>query len=125
MKYRVVLVFDGRCGVCTRSAAVVRRWDKRGRVEVLALQQAGVLESVGITREQALHEVWLREGDRLSGGAEAVSRLLDVLWGLQFFGLVHRIPGIRQFQNWAYRWVADNRYRLPGATPWCELHECD
>lgn len=119
-----LVVFDGHCGVCTRSVGLLHRIDRKARLTVAPFQAAGVLETAGVTREQAAAQVWFREGATLTGGAEAVSRMLDTALGIRFFAVLHHVPGVKQVQNWIYRWVAANRYRLPGTTPWCQTHEC-
>jgi predicted DCC family thiol-disulfide oxidoreductase YuxK len=35
---------------------------------------------------------------------------------------LYRIPGIRFVQEAIYRWVAANRYRFRGTTPYCQSH---
>lgn len=35
---------------------------------------------------------------------------------------VARLPGVEQLLDAAYQWVARNRSRFPGTTPWCEAH---
>ena len=35
---------------------------------------------------------------------------------------VARTPGVEQLLDRAYQWVARNRARFPGTTPWCEAH---
>lgn len=119
-----LVVFDGNCGVCTRSVRLLKRLDRRSRLTYAPFQDSGVLATASVTEEQAASQVWFREDSKLTGGAEAVSRMLDVALGIHFFGIVHHIPGIKQLQNWVYRWVAANRYRLPGMTPWCQTHGC-
>lgn len=41
------------------------------------------------------------------------------------FTAFYRLPGVRWAQDRLYRWVAENRYRLPGVTPWCQRHPED
>ena len=56
------------------------------------------------------------------GGAEALNAALSAALGTRLPLLIYRIPGIRFVQNTVYRWVANHRYRFPGATPYCESH---
>ncbi|MCP5098491.1 MAG: DUF393 domain-containing protein [Chloroflexi bacterium] len=44
-------------------------------------------------------------------------------WWIRPFTSLYHIPGIRQFQDWVYNWVADNRYRLPDSTPQCTIDD--
>ncbi|MCA9965677.1 MAG: DUF393 domain-containing protein [Anaerolineales bacterium] len=93
-----------------------------GRVDVRPWQMIPEqLATLGLTAEDGMTQVWFWENGRLFGGAEAVNRLLRHLWWLRPFTYLYYLPGIKQLQNWGYRWVADNRYRLPGSTPACAI----
>lgn len=115
-----VLIYDGDCGFCTRSV----RWATRlpVRMRVLPWQQAN-LTAYRTTTARAQHEVlWVSVTGRVTGGAEAVAEMLKS--GTQpcpIFGWIISAPVARSFAEWGYRWVANNRYRLPGSTPACQL----
>ncbi|MEU8381852.1 DUF393 domain-containing protein [Streptosporangium sp. NPDC048865] len=115
-----VLVFDGDCGFCTTSVRFAER--RVGvRARVVPWQRAD-LGALGVTRERARYELlWVEDG-RVSGGAQAVARLL-IAAGLPWspLGFVLRVPPFRWVAWGAYRLVAANRHRLPGGTPACAL----
>lgn len=117
-----VLVFDGYCGFCTRAVRAVRavlRWDRRRRVRALPLQGPRVLELAGLTREAALREAWWLGADgRRTGGATAMVAAVAAATGLPLDGVL-RLPGARPVAERTYRWVAEHRRLLPGATPHC------
>ena len=114
-----VLVFDGNCGFCTRAVYALQRWDRRGRVRALPLQGSRVLELTGVTREQALREVWwIGADDARMGGAEAVTAALATALGIPLLRLF-RVPGVRPLAARVYRWVAEHRYMLRGVRPHC------
>lgn len=124
------LVFDGGCGFCTRAVGWLRRLDRHGRVRVHPSQGSGVLQRFGLAEEEARAAVWAfqmpdptagRPGFRYRGAA-AANRALDAALGIRLFVPLYRIPGIAWVQDRAYRWIADNRYRLRGVTPWCAEH---
>lgn len=123
---RVDLVFDGRCGFCTRSVDWLRRLDRAGRVRFHPYQQAGVLTRFGLTEDEAGSAAWAFAGGRRAGGAGAVNLALDAALGTTLFSAVYHLPGIRWVQDRAYRWVAGHRHLLPGTTPWCRRYpdEC-
>jgi predicted DCC family thiol-disulfide oxidoreductase YuxK len=80
------------------------------------------MSTLGLTDEDGLKQVWFVDiNGRLTGGAEAVNRAVRYCWWVRPFTYLYFLPGIRQVQDWAYRWVAENRYRLPGSTPQCAL----
>ncbi|WP_344127919.1 DUF393 domain-containing protein [Saccharopolyspora halophila] len=120
MTERPLLIYDGDCGFCTRSVRAATRLPVRMRV--LPWQEADLAE-LGTNEERARAEVlWVATSGRISGGAAAVADLLKacrVPWPL--LGRLMSAPLVRGLADRAYRWVADNRYRLPGATPACQL----
>lgn len=115
-----VLIYDGDCGFCTRSVRLVERLPVR--VRIVAWQDAD-LTALRTTEDRARHEViWVDREGRLFGGAAAVAELLKTCrlpWPL--LGWAMSAPLVRVVAGWSYRWVAANRYRMPGATPACQL----
>ncbi len=116
-----VLIYDGDCGICGRVADVVRRLDRRARLAVLPWQTPGLLEQTGLTPAQCAEAVWVVYPDgRQYRAAAAANRALRELGGLwRVLSWLYIVPGIRQTEDIAYRWVARNRHRLPGASPAC------
>jgi len=45
---RLLLLFDGTCGPCTRLAGWIRRWDAAGRIRVMPNQAPGILAPLGL-----------------------------------------------------------------------------
>jgi len=120
MRARPVLVYDGDCGFCTKSARLAARLPSR--CEIVAWQHAD-LDALGITQERAEYELlWVTQDGRVHGGADAVAMLLRDSGALfALLGAVLRLPGVRSVAHRLYRVIADNRYRLPGGTPACAL----
>ncbi len=84
-------------------------------------QQPGLPESVGLTYAQCEQTVWAVTPDGATyGSAMAVNLILAVLLGVPLPLWLYAVPGIRQAQERAYRWVAANRHRFPGDKPYCE-----
>jgi predicted DCC family thiol-disulfide oxidoreductase YuxK len=118
---RPVLLFDGDCAFCTRTADMIKEHiPTSGTVEPWQFVD---LAALGTTREQAEHEVvWVGRDGRVRGGAQAVAALLidaGTWWAV--LGWTLRIPPIRWVAHLGYRLVAANRHRLPGGTPACAL----
>lgn len=114
-----VLVYDGDCGFCVSWLRAAERRVIDG-ADVLCLPwQAAEVD--GPLRRRAQREVLLLhpDGRRVWGGVDAVAVLLvnspHPYWRL--LGSLLRRPMARGIGAAAYRWVARNRHRLPGAPP--------
>lgn len=123
---RPLLIFDGDCAFCTKSADIFKRLlGEQVQIEpwqFIPEQMA----ALGLTDEDGLTQVWFAEpSGKLTGGAEAVNRGLGQLWWFRPLSWLYYLPGIKQLQNRVYRWIAANRYRLPGGTPACALRSAE
>jgi predicted DCC family thiol-disulfide oxidoreductase YuxK len=117
------LFFDGACGMCTRSRDLLLKMDRTRRVQTEALQSPGTAERLGIAPASLLESVrWLDSSGAVYSGAEAANAALSAAIGSRIPLAVYRIPGIRSAEEAIYRWVAANRHRFPGTTPYCESH---
>jgi predicted DCC family thiol-disulfide oxidoreductase YuxK len=80
------------------------------------------MAALSLTDEDGMTQAWfVDKNGKLTGGAEAINEVMKYVWWLRPFTLLYKIPGLKQLQNRAYRWVAHNRYRLPGSTAACAL----
>jgi predicted DCC family thiol-disulfide oxidoreductase YuxK len=71
-----------------------------------------------------MRQVWfVDENGRLTGGAEAVNEVMKRVWWLRPLAYLYQIPGLKQLENRAYRWVAHNRYWLPGGSAACAIEK--
>ena len=116
-----MLIFDGECGFCTRSAEFAARILPAGARVVPWQEIRPRLSDLGLTEEDVRREVyWVDASGRSYAGDEAVARALRACRGI--WPLAGRILGSRPFNPIAkrvYRAVARNRGRLPGGTPAC------
>ena len=108
---RVTLIYDGECEFCTRLARWVERRDRRERVSVRANQQAGLIESVGLTREEVGRAAWAVEsGGRKFEGAAAINRVLRELGGVwRLLGSLYLMPPLGWVEDRYYGRVARKR----------------
>lgn len=124
---QVTLVFDGRCGVCTRSVRMIKWLDGKRRVIAVPYQMPGVPASVGLTVEACKEAAWAvtPEGDR-HRGAGAVNLVVAVALGTNLPCAFYRLPLVKRVQDSVYDWIAANRRMLPGDEPHCSQHpgEC-
>ena len=117
------LFFDGACGMCTRSRDLLVRFNRTGNVQTETLQSQGAAQRLGIAPASLLESVrWLDASGAVYSGAEAANAALSAAVGTRIPLAIYRIPGVRFIEEATYRWVAANRYRFPGTTPYCESH---
>lgn len=107
-----MLIYDGDCGFCSRSA----QWGRRHVDPQMPMQpwQEADLPSWGLTEDQCRDAVqWVdATGEVRSGGAAicAALRTGDRRW--RILGVIGDAPGIRVGTEIVYRWVARNRHRF-------------
>jgi predicted DCC family thiol-disulfide oxidoreductase YuxK len=116
---RPLLIYEGDCGFCNRSARFIAR--RMPTTAELKPWQLVDLDAYGVTRRQARYEiVWVDVDGRTYGGAQAVARLLlDCGGAWAALGALMRLPPFRWVAHGLYRAVAANRTRLPGGGPAC------
>src|SRR5690348_13672757 len=79
---RLVVLFDGWCGFCTRCVEWVRARDSAGRVLALPNQTPGIRERFGLSKAQVDRELYAIARDRrVYHGAAAVARVFRELGG--------------------------------------------
>lgn len=75
-----------------------------------------------MTAEDGMTQAWfVTVAGQLSGGAAAANEAMRYVWWARPLTYLYQLPGLKQVQDWAYRWVARNRYRMPGATDACAI----
>lgn len=115
-----VILTDADCGFCQRSAAHVPTLGVSVRISTL---QSEDLAALGVDPERALEEMaFVGDDGTVRYGAPAWAAALRT--GPLPWRVVARVmdaPGIRVAAAAFYRWVAHNRYRLPGGTAACSM----
>ncbi len=119
------LIFDGDCGFCTACVT----WGVRN---LSAFPNPLPFQSLdpadyGLSVADVRKAVWLISGSTVLSGARAVAWILkgqrNLIWRL--FGRFIDWCPIRPFAALAYRIVALNRHRLPGASTQCKMVNLD
>jgi predicted DCC family thiol-disulfide oxidoreductase YuxK len=109
----LTVLYDGRCAFCSASAARVRRFDSRGRVELLDLHDPSVLRRFPqVDRGEAMQ--WMLALDpkgRTYRGADAWAQIGSRLPGWNLLAWILLVPGIHWLARKIYAWIARNRYR--------------
>lgn len=96
----------------------------RSRVEIQPWQKIPErMAALGLTVDDVLTQVWHVSADssKLTGGAEAVNNTIQHVWYLRPISWLYYVPGIRQLQDRLYKWIAVNRYKMPGSTAACAI----
>lgn len=118
------LIFDGRCGFCTRCVHWLKRLDRHDRVETVPLQSPGAPASVGSTQKQCYQAVqWLGADGQHRSAAAAANAALSAALGTRLPLWLYRVT--RPVQERIYHWVTIHRGRLPGTVPHCTEHPED
>jgi predicted DCC family thiol-disulfide oxidoreductase YuxK len=109
--------------MCTRSRGLLLKMNRTGNLQTEPLQSPGAAQRLGIQATSLLESVrWLDSSGAVYSGAEAANAALSAAVGTRIPLAIYRIPGIRFVEEAVYRWVAANRYRFPGTTPYCQSH---
>ena len=127
-----ILFYDGVCGLCNSMVQFLLKRDRQGRLRYASLQSdfaAKVLHRHGIDPNDldTLHVVenYDQPNERVLQRSDAVLRAgreLGGLWGV-LATIVKIIP--RPLRDIAYRFVAQNRYRVFGKYETCMLPDPD
>jgi predicted DCC family thiol-disulfide oxidoreductase YuxK len=116
-----VLLFDGDCSFCTSCVEWMRRHIRR--LDTTVPYQFADLPALGVTSEQCEQAVqWIGADHTVLSAHVAVAQvLIDAGTGWAVIGRGMLLPGLRQLSGVVYRWIARNRFRLPGGTPACAI----
>ena len=117
-----LVLYDADCGFCAASVRAAQgRW-LSARIDATPFQAADLsVHRLSVDKcAEALHCV--EPDGRVTVGSDAVATVLAASrnpWPV--VGRLLRLRGVRGVAGWAYRLVARNRHRLPGATVSCEM----
>lgn len=107
----VVSLFDGQCGVCTRSARWIGQRDPDGRIERLDLRDPDAAERFPGLSPDAVraHMHAIDTTGRIHVGIDGVIAVFHELPRWWVVASVLRIPGIHALARLGYGWFARNR----------------
>jgi predicted DCC family thiol-disulfide oxidoreductase YuxK len=117
-----ILLYDGDCAFCQRSARFARRIAVRSRVSAFQDVDVVALHLTTAECEEALR--YVDAAGLIYRGHVAVAAFLRDArrpWSLLRGPLL--APGTDRFWSWLYDLVARNRHRLPGGTAACEVEQ--
>jgi predicted DCC family thiol-disulfide oxidoreductase YuxK len=110
-KPKSVLLADGWCPLCRRTAAVLKAADALDRLEIADARDDATLERLGVDRARALEEMQLVTPRGTYAGFDAARRLVWMVPAGWPLAPVLNLPGMRAIGVPIYRRVA--RSRLP------------
>lgn len=115
---RLVVLHDRDCGLCLAAATLLRRWDRRGLLDLVPLQEAAADPraavrgaAAGCALERELHAVDEVDGAIVAGG-DAVLAIAARLPGGRVPAVVLAAPPFRWTVAAGYALVAANRHRI-------------
>ena len=119
-----LLLYDGDCAFCTRTAALIPRLHLRLDVKAIGSVDLGML---GVSPARAVRELpYVAANGEVSCGYPAIARALRTgNLALRLLGRVLQLWPLRLLGGDDYRLVAENRQRLPGGTPACALPQSE
>ena len=117
-----IAFMDAECALCSRGARLISRFDRRGEFRICPVQSElgrAMLTHYGLDPGDADSWLYLEDGRAFTSidAMIRVGRRLGGAGGL-LIGL-RLLP--RPVQDWVYRRVARNRYRLFGSADMCAL----
>ena len=107
------VLFDGACGICSRS---VRAWEptlRRLGLEIAPLQSDWVLTRTGLDPGQLSNDIRLlrHDGTLISGPDVYRDVMRQIRWAYPLY-LLSKAPGLRQIFDWSYRTFARHRLQI-------------
>ena len=116
---------DGACPFCQWIRARVEPYDTAHRIAFVDYNDPAVAARAPFSIEELENEMHVRtpDGAWVAGFAAWVA-LLRAMPRLAWLGWVLGAPPFRWAGPSVYRWVARNRYSLPGAPPRCNSQSC-
>jgi len=109
-----VVIYDGKCPICTAQVRKLPWWDCRKRLSYLSLHDPEVARRwPDLPHERLMQEMVIvdRHGNR-HWGAESFRYLTRRLRRLWWAAPLLHFPGSMLVWRPLYRWIARNRYRL-------------
>jgi predicted DCC family thiol-disulfide oxidoreductase YuxK len=110
-KVRGCVLYDGRCGFCSRW---VQSWAgslRKYGFTTAALEEAGVAEKLSLPYEELVQDIRLltARGEVVSGADVYLYVARRIWWAWPFYGLFS-LPGFHWLVQGGYRWFARNRH---------------
>jgi predicted DCC family thiol-disulfide oxidoreductase YuxK len=103
MQPMLTVWFDGGCPLCRREIALMRRLDRRGRIDFVDVAEWAAVAGCPADRSALLARFHAREGDRVLSGAAAFAAMWRAIPLLRPLGEAARFPPLLALLELAYR----------------------
>ena len=117
-----LLMFDGVCNMCGRLASLIMRWDKDRKFMFAPFQSAVAAKTFsdyGLDKEDVGSFILIKD-NRARLKSDAVIGALEGLGGIfACLRVLRLVPA--PIRDWAYDFVARNRYHLFGKSDRCMI----
>ena len=118
---RIQVYVDGHCAFCRWMEQQVKRFDRHRRVEFLDYNDPTIQPALPFQAEELAAEMHVCAADGAwSKGFFAWLTVMRALPAPAWLGWVLALPPLRWLGPPFYRFIARNRYSLPGAPPRCD-----
>ena len=107
------VLYDARCGICSRWVPFWRSTLQGIGLAIAPLQSSWVRARAGLSDETLAADLrlLLDDGTQIVG-ANAYRYVMRRIWWARPFYVLSVLPGLRRLFDLSYRRFADNRYRL-------------
>jgi predicted DCC family thiol-disulfide oxidoreductase YuxK len=114
------VLYDGRCGFCSRWVKFWAPTLARRGFNTTALEETWVSEKLTMPYEELVTDIRLltASGDLISGANVYLYVMRRIWWAWPFYA-VFSLPGFNRLIHLGYRWFARNRHHISHA---CRLH---
>lgn len=120
-----IILFDGRCGLCTRSVQFILKRDRDARFRFAPLESAAAARActrIGAPTPQAVEPdsiIVIADGQALERSDAALSIAARLPFPWPILTVFRVVP--RRLRDWLYGIIARNRYRWFGRHDACMI----
>lgn len=113
MAAKIIVVFDGHCGICDGGRVLLEKMDWLHAFDCRSNQESSTYEAYPqLSREECERELKVIEGSKILSGADAMIRVWQKTPLSMPFGWLLAFPPLKWIARLLYPYLANNRYRI-------------